>query len=357
MGNNIDIFSSYYMAGLVQEIVPPATFFRDRYFPTNLATDIFAADKVLVEYKDGDRKLAPFVVDRKGDVLINRKGYEVHEFEAPMVAPSRLLTLDDLSKRGFGEALYAGSTPAERAVSLQLSDLADLESRITRREEWLAAQTMINNGFTAVEMIDDKVKVNSFEVKYYDAGEGNPAQYAVNNEWDNGGDFWKDVQAMCENLADRGLPATDLVVGTDVAHFILDDEVMAKRLDNRRMEFGNIVPKNLTAGVTWLGRLNFGGFELDIFVVRETYVDDNGVVQRFFPTKSAMVTAPNAGRLMYAQITQIEPDNQYHTFAQRRVPKFVVDRDKDTRKLRLATRPLAAPNHKAPWMYAPNVLT
>ncbi len=356
MPNNIDFFSSYYMAGVVQEIVPPATFFRDRYFPTDPVKDIFAANKVLVEYRDGDRMLAPFVVARKGDVLIDRKGYEVHEYEAPMVAPSRLLTLDDLKKRGFGEALYAGSTQAERAAALQLRDLTELEERITRREEWLAAQTMINNGFTAVEMIDDKEKVESFSVVYYDVDKGNPAQYAVNVEWDNGGDFWKDVQTMCEDLADRGLPATDLVVGTEVAHFILEDEKAVKRLDNRRMEFGNIAPKNLTAGVTWLGRLNFGGFELDIYVVRETYVDDEGSIQRYFPTKSAMVTAPNSGRMMYAQITQIEPDNEFHTFALRRVPKFVVDRDKDTRKLRLATRPLAAPNHKAPWMYAPNVL-
>ena len=39
-----------------------------------------------------------------------------------------------------------------------------------------------------------------------------------------------------------------------------------------------------------------------------------------------------------------------------RVPKFVVDKNKDTRKLRLAARPLAAPRNKAPWMYAANVV-
>ena len=56
------------------------------------------------------------------------------------------------------------------------------------------------------------------------------------------------------------------------------------------------------------------------------------------------------------QITQIEPDNEYHTFAMKRVPKFIVDRDKDTRKLRLASRPLAAPKQKAPWIYAADVV-
>jgi GNAT superfamily N-acetyltransferase len=356
MPNNIDIFDTYYMAGVVQEIVPPATFFRDRYFPTD-AADIFAADKVLVEYMEGDRRLAPFVVQRAGDIPVGRKGYEVHEFEPPFIAPSRLLTLDDLRKRGFGEALFAGSTPAQRAAALQLRDLTDLDLRITRREEWMAAQTMINNGCSAVAYIDNATAGVPFDIYYYDTGGSNPAVYTVADEWDDtGGDFFSDVEAMCADLAERGLPVTDLVVGTAVGQFIMSNEKVAKILDNRRMEFGRLAPEVRVPGVSWLGRLNFGGFDLDIFVVRETYVDDNGTTQYYFPTKSAMVTAPNCGHMMYAQVTQIEPDDQYHSFAMKRVPKFVVDRDKDTRKLRLASRPLAAPKQKAPWMYAANVV-
>lgn len=352
----IDLFDTYYLAGMVQEIVPPTTFFRDRYFPTNPDTDIFAADKVLVEYRDGDRRLAPFVVARKGDIPVARRGHEVQEYEAPYIAPSRLLTLDDLRKRGFGEALFAGSTPAQRAAALQLRDLEDLDRRITRREEWLAAQTMINNGFTAVAYIDNATAGEPFDLYFYDTSGDNPALYTVSTKWDNGGDFWSDIEAMCESLAERGLPVTDLVVGSAVGQYIQSDETALERLDNRRMEYGQIAPKNLSPGVSWLGRLNFGGFDLDIFVVRETYVDESGKTQRFFPTDSAMVTAPGCGHMMYAQVTQIEPDEEFHTFAMRRVPKLVVDRENDIRKLRLAARPLAAPIQKAPWMYAPKVL-
>ena len=59
---------------------------------------------------------------------------------------------------------------------------------------------------------------------------------------------------------------------------------------------------------------------------------------------------------MYGRIDQIEDDKQFHSFAMQRVPKFIVDLDKDTRKLRLASRPVAAPFNKAPWMYAANVV-
>ncbi len=357
MPNNIDIFDTYYMAGMVQEIVPQMTFFSDRYFPTGPA-DIFAADKVLIEYREGDRKLAPFVVARAGDIPIARGGYQIEEYEPPHILPSRLLTLDDLTRRGFGEALFSGTTQAERARLLQIRDLTDLDLRITRREEWMAVQTMINNSCTMTAYIDDDTVGKTYDVFYYDTSKSNPAAYTISTKWDaTGGDFFGDVSAMCAELADRGLPAADLVVGSDVAQFIRTDEALAKLLDNRRMEFGMLAPKITAPGVSWLGRLNFDGFELDIFAVRETYVDESNVIQRYFPAKSVMVTAPNCGHMMYAQITQIESDEQYHTFALKRVPKFVVDRDKDTRKLRLGARPLAAPVQRAPWIYATNAVT
>lgn len=356
MLNNINLFDTYYMAGMVQEIVPQMTFFRDRYFPTG-AGDIFAGDKVLVEYRDGDRKLAPFVVPRAGDIPIGRGGYEVNEFEPPHILPSSLLTLDDLTRRGFGEALFTGSTQAERARRFHIEDLSDLDRRITRREEWMAVQTMINNGCTMTAYIDNATVGQTYDVFFYDTAGSNPAIYTVGDQWDDtNGDFWGDVEAMCGLLADRGLAIADLILGSTAANFVLSDEGIQKRLDIGRAEFGQLAPRITTPGVAWLGRLNFSGFELDIFSVRETYVDGAGATQRFFPAKSAMVTAPNCGHMMYAQISQIEPDEQFHTFAMRRVPKFVVDRDHDIRKLRLGSRPLAAPLQKSPWIYAADVV-
>ena len=309
-----------------------------------------------MEYRDRDRAMAPFVVRRAGDIPVARGGYEIHEFEPPFTAPSRLLTLDDLQKRGFGEALYAGSTPAERARALQMQDLTDLDRRIQRREEWMAVQTMINNGCTIVAYIDNDTVGETYDIFYFDTTGSNPAKYTVANKWDaSGGDWRGDVAAMVNDLLDRGLPATDLVVGTEVAAFIQSDENTLKLLDNRRAEYGRLAPQVRYPGVVWIGNLNFDGTDLDIFSVRETVLDKDGTI-RLFPATSAMVTAPDCGHMMYGRVDQIEDDNEYHSFAMQRVPKFVVDKDKDTRKLRLASRPLAAPRSKAPWMYAANVV-
>jgi hypothetical protein len=341
----------------VQEQTPPLTFFRDRYFPTDAHADVFNADKVLIEYRDGDRKLAPFVVKRKGDIPINRGGYEMNEYAPPYIKPSRLLTIDDLEERGFGEAILPTAGAEERATAIISRDLVELNDRITRTEEWLCAQTLIFNGFTATAYNDDGTKGEVFDLFYYKEGENNPTQYTISDPWDNGGDFYRDVELMCVDLQRRGKSAADLVIGSDVADYIQNDEKTLKRLDIARANFGNLEPQNLSNGVSWLGRLNFGGFVLDIFAVRETYEDESGTIQPYFPSKSVLVTAPGCGHLMYARVRQMNTQTtDFEDIALPRVPRVYIDTNNEQRKLRLAARPLAAPKTKAPWIYAANAV-
>jgi len=353
----LDFFDTYILMAISEEIVPEATFFRDRYFPTG-SGDIFAADKVLTEYRKGDRKLAAFVSPRVGDIPLERSGYSIHEYQPAFIAPSRLLTLDDLKKRGFGEALYPGMTQAQRAAKLQLEDMKDMDLRIRRREEWMCAQTMINNACSMQEYVDSNTKGDVLEVQFYDSNSEH--LYTVANPWNGAnGKFWGDVKAMCRTLSRRGLRAADLVVGSDVADAIMEMEKVASLLDkNSGIITGQIDP-TLTKydGVVVLGILNFGGFRLTIICCDERYVDENNVEQCYFPATSAMVTAPGCGHLMYGQITQIDyGSSDYTSYAAQRVPKFVLDQPNDTRKLRLGTRPLAAPHNYCPYIYAADVV-
>ena len=57
MSAELNFFDTYILMAIVEEIVPKQTFFKDRYFPTG-DDDIFASDKVLTEYRKGDRKMA-----------------------------------------------------------------------------------------------------------------------------------------------------------------------------------------------------------------------------------------------------------------------------------------------------------
>ena len=353
----LNFFDNVVLQAISEEVVPKASFFKDRYFKTG-AGDIFKADKVLTEYRKGDRKMAAFVAPRAGDIPVARRGYEVHEYQPAYIAPSRLLTVDELKVRGFGEALYPGFDEAQRAARLLADDMTDMENRISRREEWMAAQTMINNGCTMQEYIDDKTKGDELIVKFYDGTSDHI--YTPSKKWnEEGGDFWGDVKAMCRMLSSRGLSAADLVLGTDAADYALEDEKTARQLDKNSGIIVGEVRQQLTAydGVVFMGVLNFGGFMLNVFSVDETYADESNATQRYFPATSAMVTAPDCGHLMYGQITQIDYGMQdYTTYAARRVAKLVIDQEHDVRKLRLACRPLAAPRNYCPYIYAANVV-
>ena len=49
-------YDTHHLLASVQQLPPLHTFLLDRYFPTNAATDIFATDDVLVEYKRAPRR-------------------------------------------------------------------------------------------------------------------------------------------------------------------------------------------------------------------------------------------------------------------------------------------------------------
>ena len=120
-------------------------------------------------------------------------GYEIHELEPAFIGMSRELSTDDLTKRGFGEAIYANSTPAQRAAKLTQKDLADMDARIVRREEWMCAQTMLDNGCTMQEMIDNQTKGEAKVVKFYNPGHENDHIYTAAHKWnETDGDFFGD---------------------------------------------------------------------------------------------------------------------------------------------------------------------
>ncbi|EDS13167.1 major capsid protein [Anaerotruncus colihominis] len=356
MAAELNFFDIYVLIAITEEIVPKQTFFKDRYFPTGEG-DVFAADKVLTEYRKGDRKMAAFVSPRAGDIPMDRRGYSIHEYQPAFIAPSRLLTVDELHKRGFGEALYPGMDKAARAARLILEDQTDMDLRITRREEWMAAQTMINNACTMQEYIDDKTKGDTLYVKFFD--NASEHLYVPAAKWTTWAIMRADVIAMCRQLSKRGLPATDLVMGSDVAEAVLEFEELQRLLDKNSGIITGKIDEELSPydGVVYMGTVNFGGFRLNLISVDETYVDENDQEQKYFPAASAMVTAPNCGRTMYGQITQIDYGSTNFTdHAGIRVPKFTLDQDKDIRKLRLGTRPLCAPRNYCPYIYAAAVV-
>ncbi len=352
-----NFYETHTLLMAVEQLTPAPSFLRDRYFPTNAASDIFSTDDVLVEYRDGTKKLAPFVAPRKGGVTILRNGYHMERFTPPFVAPRRTLTLDELRKRGFGEALYSQLTPEQRQQVLILRDADEMGELITNREEAMAAETMLTNGCIMKHIADDVDKDDEMEIRFYD-GDTNPAQYTPTTKWDqSGAKIRADLGAMARMLTSRGLRAADLVCSPDVADTIIENEEIKDLLNNRRYELGSVAPEELAPGASIVARLNVNGRIISVISYDETYTDDSGKNQLYIPSGKCVLTAPAAGRTAYGAVSQVEQsDGEFHTYAGRRVPKYVSSAEGNTRSLTISSRPLLIPNNKNPWIVA-DVLT
>lgn len=351
----IDIYRTHTLLAAIEQLPPLNSFLKNRYFPTNESTDVFSTDDVLIEYRDGSRRLAPFVAPRKGGVTITRNGSYMERYEPPCIAPRRVITLDDLKKRGFGEALLSQLTPQEREAAMLLRDADELSEMILRREEAMAAETLIKNGCVMKHYADDLGKViEEKEIRFYEDGKPNPAWYTPAESWDDPGNAMiGDMAAMISPLTSRGLPASELLVAPDVADVILDDEKIQKLLDIRNYNIGGVDPEILPEGVAKVARLNIKGRMIDILSYEDTYEDSDGSIVQYIPAGHVVMLAPAVGRTLYGAVSQVEQsDGQTHTYTGQRIPKFLSDANNNSRTLTITSCPLMIPNRKTSWIAA-----
>ena len=351
-----NIYDTHHLLASVKLLPPIHSFLLDRYFPTNEATDVFATNDVLVEYKKGSKKAAPFVAPRKGGVTIAREGSTMKSFTPSFIAPKRTLTIDDLNKRGFGEALYSQLSPEQREGALMVGDLDELRGMITLRKEAMAADVIFNNGCVMHEYADNFKKFEEKEVRYYE-GEANPAVFTPSGNWstteESGKQMIEDMAKMISMLTSRGLPATEMLVAPDVAQVILNNEWIIKLMHTNNYNIGGVDPETLPAGASKIARLNIYGRMIDVLCYEDTYEDTDGTVKQFIPAGKVAMTAPAAGRTVYGAITQVESsDEKFHTYAGKEVPKYYSNVNTDTREVRLASAPLPMPNNENCFMSA-----
>lgn len=336
------------------EITPKfKSFLKDRYFPTDPSTDIFPTEKVLIEILQGRRRLAPVVMPRKGGVSVERESATMREYVPPTVAPQRPITMDDLNTRLFGETLFGDKTPAQREAELMGRDLSDLTNMIVGREEYIAAQTLQNNGCILRQYADvyGSSDYEEWEVRFYEDG-NNTGRYVPATSWNGNGLFWlEDLGAMVRILKRQGNPAEDVLIGANAFESLLKNEEFKSIMDNRRIHLGEVDPTEGSDGAVFYGSVIVNGTRLNLIGYEEQYEDEvTGELKPFIDPDSVTVTAPGAGHGLYGAITQKEEDGQSYTYPSTLVPKVIVDQESDSTILKVRSRPIFAPKTTCSWV-------
>jgi len=328
-------------------IMPPVrTFFRSTFFRN---TKTFVTARVDVDYKKGGRALAPFVHPKLGSKTILNTGYETKSYTAPLIAPKKITTEEDLTTRSAGENPYSGRTPADRAVEKVTADLAELREMITRRIEWMCAQLLFTGTIPVKgESVDETI---TFDFTNTTTLTGTALWSNANADPINDLETWR-KQVQKEGFANCNI----CVMSPDVSNVFVNNPKVQKLLDIKAYDLAVIKPREMANGLTYIGTINKLG--LDIYEYNEWYLDTwtdpaNPVNKPLVPEKTVALFSTSAQFSMYyGAITLMGNNDNFITVEGETIPESWSERDPARRFLKLSSRPLPVPHEINSWYVA-----
>ena len=347
---NISIYDPRTMGKLVERMPKVHTFIKSTFF-RNVET--FDTQKIDVDFKKGNRQLAPFVHKKIGGVTIDNEGFQTDTYEPPLVAPNKITTIDDILKRTPGESLYNGKSPNQRAIEKMQRDFTELDEMITRREEWMCCQALFTG---KIPILDKNGKKIQAEI---DFNFTNKVVLKDTEKWNKtqGGKI-KQLKAWRKQVQKTGFVNCNMcIMGDEALESFLADEEVLKMLDVERYDLAVIKPKELPNGVTYIGTLQGEG--MDIYSYNEWYLDnwtnkEKADNKPLVPTNAVILLSTEAEYSMYYGAVGIvdEAGKTIEVVEGSRIPEQWLERKPARRFLQLNSAPLCVPPEVDSWYVA-----
>lgn len=337
--NTSFVYSTEWLIGAygVVDLVNP--FLLDLAFgpEQNFDTEFVAFDKV-----DRARRMSPFVSPYVRGTPMRQQGYTTKDFRPAYVKPKHVIDPSRPLKRMPGERLLGAMTAEQRYQRLIAETLKLQDDYIKRREEWMAAQILLN-GSVIVEGDDYAPQLISF---------GRPSSHTIQltgpNAWGQSGISALANLRTWNSLAmlDSGFNLNTVVMDPIAAGLFTADTAVQQILNNRvntpigsDFKIGNLQLAGVNAGaigeeVKYLGMIG----EFNIFVYNQLYVDVAGNVQTMLPPGTVIMLSPNGfqGTRLYGAI--LDPKAGYRALP--RFPKMWVEEDPAFANLMTQAAPL-----------------
>lgn len=347
------VHETYKLINTIKKMYPVVTFLKDRYFPDGT---VYYAGKALVETKRKGRKAAPFVVPVVGGIVMESEGYRAYELDAPYIAPKMPITAKELENKAFGESPESGRTPAQRENEIQAEHMDDLRHSVDRRLEamcgdiLLTGETIMKHFATA----EDAAKGINYTLeclRFYDGEFNNRYQFETSFEKMSASEKIMEFYKMADDLRERGIRATDLVMTADVSMKLLSDIDFLEFYNKAKVEIGDIKPEELPEGVVCNGRININGVVMTMFTYDEKYEDLDGEIKEIFPKGTIAFLHPGLGETVYAQVTFVK-GSSFESYAERIVPRLVADEKNNIIEVQVFSRPVPYPYDWESWLVA-----
>ena len=329
----INLFDKRTMLQAFLQGFEPRTFLMKTFFSHSVT---FETKSVDIDIRRGKRRVAPFVRPRKGGKTVDRGGFETKSYTPPLVAPQDPTTAEDLLKRTPGETIYGDEkTPEQRAAERLGQDMAELDKMITRREEYMAAQALFDG---AIHMYDEEEGID--EVMDFNLPK---AALSGTSLWsDPGADPLADLRVWAEELRkNSGYSPDRVIMGTDAMEAFLKNGLVEKAMNTRRVDMGEIKPRELPNGVGYIGNISRPGVYVDLYTYDEWVYDEakGKDVSLVHPKKILLANPASRYEMLYGAIA----NTKIGVVAAPRVPFSWEEPDGSARWLRISSRPLPVP--------------
>ena len=348
--SKISIFDPRTMDKVVRRIPPVHTFFLQQFFRRKKTFTTLSVD---VDFKKGNRALAPFVHRRMGGKTVPNTGFQTNTYTPPYIAPDKITSVDDLLQRRAGEPLYGGMTPAERAVLKMAEDFAELNEMITRREEWMASRALLTGKIPIIgEGLSEEI-----DFKFT-----NKETLAGAKKW-NGkdADILGDIKRWYREVQKTGFVNCNiLIVADNVADAMINNEKFKSVMSVESYDLAIIKPRELPNGATYIGTIRELG--LDMYSYNEWFLDDWTNPEKpenlpLMPPGTLLLASTKAQySLYYGAVTILDgrggSDETFITVEGSRVPDTWTARKPARRFLQLNSNPLPVPHEVDSWYVA-----
>lgn len=343
MPNTIDLFNTRKMLAMLEQRLPPRTFFLSTFFGGAPAIhDTMAVDIDIVG--SGGRRMAPFVSPLHQGKVVDRAGYRTETFKPPYIKMKMPTTAQQLLTRQPGEVIYGAGNPESRARAQLARDMATLDDLLIRREEWMAREAIVNG---AVTCTGDGI---SLLVDFGYQTDTHKLTLAAKAKWDyvasdRTSNPIEDLRTWRLSIIKRcGIAPTMALMGSSaVKAFRAHPDVVNKDdlLSMRRVESGQLDVKLLPNGVTYWGHITELG--LDLYSYDEWYLDDAGNEQPMMPVGKVVLASPMARtQLHYGMVQDLDAGGN---FSVARFAKSWTEKDPSVRWLLMQAAPIAV-NHQ-----------
>lgn len=347
MGFNLDDTKT--LLGVVERSFKPTTTLINTFFPEEKT---FITEAVEMEYRKGSRKMAPFVVPGTKGVNMSRNGSQQRLYKAPLMKPKRVIEASDIMRRGFGETVYSQRTPAERAQELRARDMAELIDSCVRRQEWMAAQVLLN-GSCQIKGFADDGKTELIDTISFDGFDNKITISGSTSTWDKVdtanpfGDMKDAAQTISRNA---GLNPTVAICSANVVDYLINNQKLLNYMlvpSRDNLALMSIQPRLVRPDLMRVGYIS--ALSLDVYAYDGGYEDENGNFTPYIPDDHMIIGIPGRGKRLFGAVTQLEADGQYYTYEGAYVPKVTMDLENDTSSLAMNSRCVVCPEFMDDW--------